>query len=376
MLLLAGAVAIGSTVPVVTAGAATAATAAAAAAAATSIASVVGPWSSAVEVPGLAALNATGRAEVLSVSCGPAGECVAGGSYQDSALNLQGFVISEQNGTWGNAIEVPGLAALNVSGRAEVLSVSCGPAGGCAAGGYYYDSRDAQQGFVITEQDGTWGNAIEVPGLGSLSKGFAEVLSVSCGPRAAAPPGVLLRPARSAGIRGQRAERRLAQGHRVPRPGRPEHGVQGARRVAQVSSVSCDSAGDCAGRPVLPGPPGHSRRSWSASGTAPGARPSSRPASRRSTRAGRPGRRRCPAPRPATAGPEATTRMARRTDRVRGQRAKRHLAQGLKGTRPGGPDHGGFGRVSSVACTPAANCVASGNYSTGIGTGRVSWSAS
>ena len=97
MLLLAGAVAIGSAVPVVTAGAATAATAAAAA---TSIASVVGPWSSAVEVPGLAALNATGRAEVLSVSCGPAGECVAGGSYQDSALNLQGFVISEQNGTW------------------------------------------------------------------------------------------------------------------------------------------------------------------------------------------------------------------------------------------------------------------------------------
>src|SRR5258708_20486767 len=41
-------------------------------------------------------------------------------------------------GSWGRAIEVPGLAALDKVGGAVVVSVSCGSAGNCPAGG---DSR-------------------------------------------------------------------------------------------------------------------------------------------------------------------------------------------------------------------------------------------
>src|SRR5215469_7030016 len=70
-------------------------------------------WGSAIEVPGLAALNVAGRAEVLSVSCSPAGDCEAGGSYWDRHRDLQGFVVSEENGAWGSATDVPGLKALN-----------------------------------------------------------------------------------------------------------------------------------------------------------------------------------------------------------------------------------------------------------------------
>ena len=41
----------------------------------------------------------------------------------------------EQKGSWGKAIEVPGLAALDKGEDAEVYSVSCVPAGNCVAGG-------------------------------------------------------------------------------------------------------------------------------------------------------------------------------------------------------------------------------------------------
>jgi hypothetical protein len=39
-------------------------------------------------------------------------------------------------GVWRTAHEVRGLAALNVGGDAQVLSVSCASAGNCAAGEY------------------------------------------------------------------------------------------------------------------------------------------------------------------------------------------------------------------------------------------------
>ncbi len=137
-------------------------------------------------MPGLGALNTGGFAEVLSVSCASAGNCTAGGDYTDARVNSQGFVAVERNGVWGKAIEVPGLAALNTGGDASVSSVSCASAGNCAAGGSYADGRDNGQGFVAVEKNGRWGKAIEVPGLGALNKGAgnpgAAVASVSCPP--------------------------------------------------------------------------------------------------------------------------------------------------------------------------------------------------
>ena len=53
-------------------------------------------------------------------------------------------------GSWGTAIEVPGLGALNAGGAAEVLSVSCASAGSCAAGGAYSDGPRDSQGFVVS----------------------------------------------------------------------------------------------------------------------------------------------------------------------------------------------------------------------------------
>ncbi len=150
-----------------------------------------GRWGQAVEVPGLAALNQGRNGEVLSVSCASAGYCAAGGYYGNHGNNPydvtsgRGFVAVERNGRWGRAVEVPGLAALSKGGNAQVSSVSCAPAGSCAAGGAYTDGNGDQQGFVAGETNGVWLQAVEVPGLAALSKGGnpdvpVGVSSVSC----------------------------------------------------------------------------------------------------------------------------------------------------------------------------------------------------
>ena len=152
-------------------------------------------------------------AEITSVSCASAGNCSAGGSYTDSSGHIQAFVVSQTNGTWRTAIEVPGTAALNQGGPlrstrcraprrataaragstptapatsrrswsarsngtwrtaievpgtaalnrggiAEITSVSCASAGNCSAGGHYADSSGHQQAFVVSQINGTWG---------------------------------------------------------------------------------------------------------------------------------------------------------------------------------------------------------------------------
>jgi hypothetical protein len=115
-------------------------------------------------------LNWGGSASVSSVSCGSAGNCVAGGSYRDRSGRTQAFVVDQTDGTWGSAIEVPGSEALNVRGFAIVGSVSCCAANNCTAGGFYLDGSDHEQVFVVRETNGTWGNAVEI-WFGSTERG-------------------------------------------------------------------------------------------------------------------------------------------------------------------------------------------------------------
>jgi hypothetical protein len=141
---------------------------------------VNGIWRKAVKVPGTAALN-TGDAQVNSVSCGSAGVCSAGGWYTDGAGYEQLMVVNEVNGTWKSAIEVPGTAALNKGDYAQISSVSCASAGNCSAGGWYTDSSDLSQPFVVNEVNGTWKSAVKVPGIDTLNQGDnAAINSVSC----------------------------------------------------------------------------------------------------------------------------------------------------------------------------------------------------
>src|SRR5215472_579850 len=142
-----------------------------------------GTWGKAQEVPGTAALNGGGYATVNSVSCPSAGNCSAGGSYTTAAPLTQAFVVVETNGTWGKARLVPGSAALNKRGLAQVNSVSCASAGNCSAGGFYLDASFNTQAFVVSESGGTWGSAKEIPGTAALDQRAPGAVtdSVSCG---------------------------------------------------------------------------------------------------------------------------------------------------------------------------------------------------
>ena len=83
-------------------------------------------------------------------------------------------------GGWGTAQPVPGLAALNTGHDAVVNQMSCPSAGNCGAGGFYSTSS-AQEAFVVSETNGTWGTAEEIPGMAALDQGQESLVSeLSC----------------------------------------------------------------------------------------------------------------------------------------------------------------------------------------------------
>jgi hypothetical protein len=231
MMVLAGAAAVWCAAP----SAVTAATAAGAAA-------QVGTWHRAIEVPGSGALNKGGTASVSSVSCRSAGNCTAGGSYRDGSGHFQAFVVSERNGSWGKAIEVPGSGTLNAGGDAELSSVSCASAGNCAAGGFYTDGSNHQQAFVASEKNGTWHTAIEVPGSGTLNAwGYASVESVSCASAGNCAAGGYYTD-------GPNSRQAFVVGEKNGTWGKAQlvTGLGPLGVFAGVNSVSCASAGNCA----------------------------------------------------------------------------------------------------------------------------------
>ena len=203
-----------------------------------------GTWGTAIEVPGLKALNQGGRAALYSVSCGSPGNCVTVGEYPDASFHYHAFLASESNGAWRRAAEVPGTSSLDAGGGAEATSVSCASAGNCAAGGLYIDGAGRAQAFVASKTNGTWGNAIEVPGLGTLNKhGDARVYSVSCATagNCAAVGGYQDRAAHFQVFAVN--ETNGIWGTAIKVPG---SGILNVGGNAAIFSVSCRSAGNCA----------------------------------------------------------------------------------------------------------------------------------
>jgi hypothetical protein len=140
-----------------------------------------GKWGKAARLPNMPVLNKDGNAEADELSCSSAGNCVAGGSYDDSHGHYQAFLDEQQSGKWRNAFEVPGTASLNVGNNGQTTAISCPSAGNCSVGGYYTNSAAHGELFLVNESKGKWGKAKEIPGLAALTKGStAEIYSMSC----------------------------------------------------------------------------------------------------------------------------------------------------------------------------------------------------
>jgi hypothetical protein len=139
-----------------------------------------GTWGTAQPVPEMSMLNAT-RSEADSVSCPSAGNCGVAGTYTDGQGNQQVFIASEVNGTWGTPQQVPGTGALNTGGNAVVNQISCGFPGTCAVVGFYTGKNGGRHGFVADEKHGTWQAVRKLAGTGTISTSTdIEAATVSC----------------------------------------------------------------------------------------------------------------------------------------------------------------------------------------------------
>jgi hypothetical protein len=205
-------------------------------------AAVGGTWQKAIEVPGMTALNKDDNAQTTAVSCASVGNCAAGGFYTDVFGGSEPFVVSQVRGRWGKAIEVPGTGGLNHVDM-QITSVSCASAGNCAAGGFYTDASRRSHAFVVSQVRGRWGKAIEVPGTAGLNHGDARLTSVSCAPAGSCAGGGFYTDAsrRSQAFVVGQLRGRWGKAIEVP-------GTAGLNHAgAQITSVSCASAGNCAG---------------------------------------------------------------------------------------------------------------------------------
>jgi len=206
-----------------------------------------GVWQRATPVPGLAKLNAGGDAEIDAVSCGSPGNCAAGGTYTDRRRHEQAFVATERNGTWQQAIEIPGLATLNAGGYVyPIVSLSCASAGNCVVGGAYELRSARDVAFVADEVRGTWHRAHRVPGIDALdAHGNAEVAAISCA--AAGSCAAVGGYARGfAGVLGSKvfvaveSQGRWGVARALP-------GLAALRpRLPYAAGISCGSPGNCA----------------------------------------------------------------------------------------------------------------------------------
>jgi hypothetical protein len=207
-----------------------------------------GTWGTATEVPGLAALNAGGSAQISSMSCATVGNCGASGTYTDGAGNLRAFVVSQAYGRWGTATPVPGLAALNTGGNSQIAfgALSCASAGNCSAGGTYTLARtNSDRAFVVSEQNGRWGRARTVTGAGANGPGM-DIVALSCSSAGNCSAGGFYAENSSQTVLPEQAfvvnQTGGIWGKAKEVPGTAALNAGGE---ARVNAVSCGSAGNC-----------------------------------------------------------------------------------------------------------------------------------
>ncbi len=111
-----------------------------------------GTWAPGQEVtlPANAGKNlTTGSVLLNSVSCPSAGNCVAVGQYADRDGVHQGLLLTQATGAWEAGVEATLPAATGTYGGADLSSVSCPSASECIAVGTYNDGYGRNYGLLV-----------------------------------------------------------------------------------------------------------------------------------------------------------------------------------------------------------------------------------
>lgn len=147
----------------------------------TASAGTIGSWNPVIAVPGIAALSPVSGGAIENLSCPTAGNCTAVGYFAGASSSFQALVVDEVNGTWQNAMAVPGTVVLNAGGVARAQAIDCSSPGNCDLVGMYRDAADHAQLFVDEEVAGVWQTATTAPGSTTLNHGsYTWADAISC----------------------------------------------------------------------------------------------------------------------------------------------------------------------------------------------------
>jgi hypothetical protein len=145
-----------------------------------------GTWGGPVEIPGLP----TATSSTTSVSfyewrqllCTDVNQCIGIAYFYDSDTGLMPVLVTDDNGVWSGTTSPPGYSTL--SGLYQLDTISCWSTSNCTISGI----TSLSSGFSVfanTETAGVWGTAQVVPGPGNLSTATgsnhgAELTSIAC----------------------------------------------------------------------------------------------------------------------------------------------------------------------------------------------------
>jgi hypothetical protein len=202
-----------------------------------------GAWGSASEVTPPAGHATDPYANVNSLACASAGNCVAVGTYDDASTYQEAMVVPDSGGVWGTASEVT-LPAHATNPQAFLQTVACGSVGNCVGVGGYKDGSSYPQAMLVGESGGVWGTASEVTLPAHATDPYAVLNAVACpsvgncvaaGNYAdASSDQQAMVVAESGGVWGSASEVTLPAGHATNAgPG--------------VNSLACGSVGSCVG---------------------------------------------------------------------------------------------------------------------------------
>lgn len=146
-----------------------------------------GTWANAAPVVFDASVvqSASPNAKIYAVSCSSVGNCAATGTFRNANGDDEVFVMASTNGTWADATAIAFDAGIqNTTPDARPYTVSCGSAGNCVAGGYFRNASFGYEAFTVTLNGGTWETARPVEFANGVQGGLAareaRAAAVSC----------------------------------------------------------------------------------------------------------------------------------------------------------------------------------------------------
>jgi hypothetical protein len=210
-----------------------------------------GMWDTGAEVMPPGTPSSDPDVSLRSVSCSSAGNCTAVGSYSDDNGLPEGLLVTETNGEWGPGIEAQ--LPAQATGGAQIGSVSCAAPGDCTAVGTYYGTGFLNDdGLVLTASSGEWSAGTTAALPEDAGTGVTGLFSVSCWSAGnCTAVGGYVSKLGMEGVELTETDGAWATGLETKPPSNvapngvalPGHGGPNGR--AELTSIACLAAGEC-----------------------------------------------------------------------------------------------------------------------------------